>query len=429
MTAIQRSSIALFIKLSLMMFMLFFVWGAWFAGLGRFMYEAGMADSIGSAFACTPIAAIITPFFIGVFADRFMNAEKLQGLLFLLSAVFIAIAPSFAKPETATIFVSLLLAHALCFMPTLSLSNVICMKHLADSETEYPRVRIFGTLGWIIAGLSISYIFHFDTSVNQCYVSAGAAIVVGIYSFFLPSTPPPGKGDKVNFADLIGASTLPYFKKPAFAVFMFASLLVCIAFMPYWANLGAYLGQAKMEKTTAFQTWGQIAELPVLFFALPFFLKKVGIKWTVVIGIGCWIARYFLLATTAGQLADGSVLSDVFGLLLLAVLLHGFAYDFVFVSGYLYVDRHVDEKIRAQAQGLLTVFTQGIAFYISSKLLSGYFFNKIMGAEGSFAEWEQFWMLPVGYLFVVLVLFIVLFRDKKSEVGCSATGVVVADVD
>ena len=415
MTNTPKSSLTLLVNLSVMMFVLFFVWGAWFAGLGRFMFEAGMGDSIGSAFACTPIAAIITPFFIGVFADRFMNAEKLQGLLLLLSGVFIAIAPSFAKPETATIFVNLLLAHALCFMPTLSLSNTICLKHLADPERDYPRVRIFATLGWIVAGLSISFVFHFDTSAKQCYVAAGAAFIVGIYSFFLPSTPPPGKGEQVNFGDLVGAGCLPYFKKPSFAIFMFASLLVCCAFMPYWANLSTYLGQAKMEKTTAFLTWGQIAELPVLFFALPFFLKRVGIKWTIAIGIACWIVRYFLLAVSAGQLAGGLVLDDVFALLLVAVLLHGFSYDFVFVSGYLYVDKHVDEKIRAQAQGLLTVFTQGIAFYISSSLLSGYYFNKIVGSNGGFVKWKEFWMLPVGYLVVLFVLFIVLFRDKKSE--------------
>ena len=243
MSNTPKSSFGLLSHLSTMMFILFFVWGAWFAGLGRFMLEAGMADSIGNAYACTPIAAIITPFFIGVFADRFINAEKLQGLLLLLSGVFIAIAPSYANPDDATIFVNLLLAHALCFMPTLSLSNTICLKHLADSETEYPRVRIFATLGWIVAGLSVSYIFNFDTSANQCYVAAGAAFAVGIYSFFLPKTPPPAKGEKVNFGELIGASTLPYFKNFAFAVFMFASLLACIAFMPYWANLAGYLGK------------------------------------------------------------------------------------------------------------------------------------------------------------------------------------------
>jgi nucleoside transporter len=411
----QKSRFGLLANLSTMMFLLFFVWGAWFAGLGRFMGEAGMGAAIGDAYSCTPIAAIITPFFIGVFADRFMNAEKLQGFLLLLSGVFLAIAPSYATPETSSIFVGLLLAHALCFMPTLSLSNTICLKHLSDPEKEYPRVRIFATLGWIIAGLSISFVFHFDTSVYQCYVGAGVAFVVGIYSFFLPSTPPPGKGEKVNLGELIGTGTLPYFKKFSFAVFMFASLLVCVAFMPYWANLSGYLGQAGIEKTTGFLTWGQIAELPVLFFVLPYFLKKVGIKWTIVIGVACWIVRYLFFAASADQLAGGSDLNGVLPLLLIGVLLHGFSYDFVFVSGYLYVDKHVDEKIRAQAQGLLTVFTQGIAFLISSKLLAGYYYNEIVGSEGGFADWKLFWMLPIGYLIIILIIFIILFRDKKSD--------------
>lgn len=414
-TTTNRSSLGLFTTLSVMMFLLFFTWGAWFAGLGRFMGEANFdADAVGWAYSCTPIAAIVTPFFIGIFADRFMNAEKLQGWLMILSGIFIAAAPSFADPENPTIFICLLLAHSLCFMPTLGLSNTICLKHLADAERDYPRVRIFATLGWIFAGLAISYIFKFDVSVSQCYVAAGAAFVVGIYSFALPKTPPPARGEKVSVGELIGTGTFPYFKKFSFAIFMFASLLVCCAFMPYWANLGFFLGQAGIEKTTAFLAWGQIAELPVLFFVLPVFLKKFGIKWTMIIGVLCWIIRYFVFSAAAGSLADGAVLQgSVMWMLLFGVLLHGFSYDFVFVSGYLYVDRHVDEKVRAQAQGLLTVFTQGIAFLISSKVLVGYYHGKIMGDAGGFSEWKQFWMLPVAYLVVILVLFALLFHEKK----------------
>ena len=213
-SSIPRSPIKLFTTLSVMMFVLFFTWGAWFAGLGRFMYEAGFsANAIGNAYSCTPIAAIVTPFFIGIFADRFMNAERLQGLLMILGGVIIAAAPSFADPDDPTIFIGLLLAHSLCFMPTLGLSNTICLKHLSDAERDYPRVRIFATLGWIAAGLAISFVFQFDTSVNQCYVAAAAALVVGIYSFILPKTPPPARGEKISFGELLGAGTFPYFKK------------------------------------------------------------------------------------------------------------------------------------------------------------------------------------------------------------------------
>lgn len=416
-TTTNRTPMPLFATLSVMLFFLFFVWGAWFAGLGRFMGEAGFdAAAIGWAYSCTPIAAILTPFFIGIFADRFMNAERLQGLLLILAGAFIAAAPSFANPHKPGIFIGLLLAHSLCFMPTLGLSNTICLKHLSDAERDYPRVRIFATLGWIVAGLAISFVFQYDASVKQCYVAAAASIAVGLYSFRLPKTLPPARGEKVSIGDLIGTGTIPYFRKLSFAVFMFASLLVCCAFMPYWANLGFFLGKAGIEKTSAFQTWGQIAELPVLFFVLPIFLKKFGIKWTMIVGVTCWILRYFVFASAAGSLAGGPGLTGaVMSLLLIGVLLHGFSYDFVFISGYLYVDKHVDEKVRAQAQGLLTVFTQGIAFLISSRILVGYYHAKIVGESGGFPEWKQFWMLPVGYLIVILILFAALFRERPAK--------------
>ena len=413
----SRSKLPLFASLSVMMFVLFYTWGSWFAGLGRFMFDAGFSnEAMSKAYSCTPIAAIVTPFFIGLFADRFMNAERVQGILLILGGAFIAAAPTFADPDKPGIFIGFLLAHSLCFMPTLGLSNTICLKHLSDPERDYPRVRIFATLGWIAAGLVISFVFKFDTSVNQCYVAAVASVLVGVYSFFLPATPPPARGEKVSFGDLIGLGTLPYFKKFSFAVFMIASLLVCCAFMPYWVNLGPFLGQGGMDKTTAFLTWGQVAELPVLFFVLPIFLKKFGIKWTMMIGIACWILRYFIFATAAGSLADGAVLQgSITWLVLFGVLLHGFSYDFVFVSGYLYVDRHVDEKVRAQAQGLLTIFTQGIAFLISSKLLCDIYATKILGEEATFGEWKQFWMLPVAYLVVILILFGLTFHEKKPS--------------
>ena len=403
-----------FTGLSIMMFVIFFTWGAWFAGIGRFMSEAGMASSIGWAYSTTPLAAILTPFFIGVIADRFINAEKLQGILLILSGVFIAIAPSFATPENSTLFLIFLLLHALSFMPVLGLSNTIALKHLRDPEKQFPRVAFFRTLGWIIAGLSVSFIFHFDTSPNQCYVAAGAAFLAGIHSFFLPATPPKGQEGKLSFGEMVGSGTFRYFKKFSFALFMFTSLLICVAFMPYWANLATFLGEAGINKTTAFQTWGQIAEIPVLLFILPFFLKKFGIKWTFTIGIVCWITRYYIFSASASLLAGGSESATlIMALLLSGVLLHGLCYDFVFISGYLYVDQHVDEKVRAQAQGLLTVFTQGIAFLISSQLFAGYYFGKVVKDTGDFAQWKEFWLLPVAYLIVILVFFVFLFRDKK----------------
>ncbi len=413
------------------MFFVFFVWGAWFVTVGSFMFKHGMSEYIGWAYSTTPIAAIVTPFFMGVFADRFMNAERLQGVLLILSGFLIALAPKFASADSPVLFVGILLLHALCFMPVLGLSNNICLKHLADSEKDYPKVRVFATLGWIVAGWIVSGYLKADTSTLQFYVAAGVAIGVGVYSFFLPKTEPSGKGGKVSLGEVFGAATFPYFKKPTFAIFMIVSLLACVVMMPYWANGATFLGHTGIESPGSFLTFGQIAELFVLALILPVFIKKFGIKWTMIVGMSCWVLRFVIWSLAAKSIAGadialGQVIKDslpaiTMPLLFTGVILHGFAYDFVFVSGYLYVDKHVKEEIRAQAQGLLTVFTQGIGFLISSQLVAGWAFNKYVGDTATFPEWQKFWMLPVFYLVVVLFLFCIFFREKKKAVQDSAT--------
>tara|TARA_Y100001934_G_scaffold252356_1_gene316345 strand:- start:113 stop:1420 length:1308 start_codon:yes stop_codon:yes gene_type:complete len=419
MSAPQKTTIGRFVNLSVMMFILFFVWGAWFVTVGAFMFNRGMTDHIAWAYSTTPIAAIVTPFFMGVFADRFMNAEKLQGILMILSGIVIAIAPEFASPEKADTFIWILLIHALCFMPNLGLSNTICLKHLADTERDYPRVRVFATLGWIVAGIVVSTVLKADHEVTQFYVAAAAAITVGIYSFFLPKTPPPAKGQKIVFGDVYGAATLPYFKKFSFAFFMFASLFACVGFMPYWANGATFLGAAGIQEPGGFLTMGQIAELFILALVLPIFIKRFGIKWTMIIGMASWILRYFCFSSAAKSLHVGgvgeTVATGVMALLVAGVVLHGFAYDFVFVSGYLYVDKHVKEEVRAQAQGLLTVFTQGIGFVLSSQIFAGAVFLKIVGDSGGMNEWKLFWLIPMAYLGIVFFLFLIFFKEEPRD--------------
>lgn len=398
-----------------MMFVLFFVWGAWYVTMNSFMQARELSDFIGKAYSVAPIAAIVTPFFMGLFADRFINAERLQGILMILSGVFISIAPSFAAEETATIYLGLLLAHTLCFMPTLGLSNTICLKHLADPDRDYPIVRVFATAGWIVAGLVVSFVFKGEESPVQFYVAAVAAFAVGIYSFFLPQTPPPARGRKVRLGELYGADTFSYFKNWPFAVFMGASLLACVGMMPYWGLGSTFLNTIGIERSGAFLTMGQIAELFVLAFILPVFIKRFGIKWTMIVGMACWVVRFLLFsgASTSGG-------APMMTMMVIAVVLHGFSYDFVFVSGYLYVDRHVREEVRAQAQGLLVVFTQGIGFLVSSKIFVTVIFNETVGAEGTKQDWQRYWLMPFGYVAVVLVLFWALFREDKTSAGAEA---------
>lgn len=388
-----------------MMFCLFFVWGAWYVTMGTFMTERGIGDKIGWAYSVAPIAAIVTPFFMGVFADRFVNAEKLQGLLMILSGMFIALAPHFAAPETRWIFIALLLAHTLCFMPTLGLSNTICLKHLANPERDYPIVRVFATLGWIVAGWMVSLIFKADATATQFYVAAVAAFVVGIYSFCLPRTPPPARGKPLAVGELYGSGTWPYFKIGAFAVFLFASLFASIGMMPYWSLGSPFANTLGIERTGAFFTMGQMAELVVLALILPLFIKRFGIKWTMALGILCWVLRFALFSAAATS--TGTLMMT---LMVVGVLLHGFSYDFVFISGYLYVDRHVKEEVRAQAQGLLVVFTQGIGFLLSSQILVGMVHPAIVGEGGGAAAWQRYWLVPSLFMAVVLVVFWFAFK-------------------
>ena len=416
----SRTSLGLFTNLSLMMFILFFVWGAWYPTVGFFLTEQLMDKANANIYSLAPFAAIVTPFFMGVFADRYVNAEKLQGILMILSGIFIGIAPQYATPEHTNTFLALIAAHTLCFMPTLGLSNTICLKHLANSEKDYPIVRVFATLGWIVAGFVVSSGFKADKLDTQFYVAAAAAIAVGIYSFFLPSTPPPAKGQKISFGDIYGAATIPYFRKFSFALFMFTSLFACIAFMPYWANGATFLADTGIKRPGSFLTMGQIAELFILAFVLPIFIRRFGIKYTMILGMASWILRFLLFSYAAKNL-NASPEASVTALLVIGVVLHGFAYDFVFVSGYLYVDKHVDEKVRAQAQGLLTVFTQGIGFGLSSQIFVGKVYGKIVGSERTMMEWKLFWLCPMAYLAIIFFLFLIFFREDKPAETNSQT--------
>ena len=240
-------------------------------------------------------------------------------------------------------------------------------------------------------------------------MAGAAAFFVSVYSFFLPVTPPPSKGKAIRVRELYGADSLPYFKKFSFAVFMFVSLLACIAMMPYWAKGITFLQYHKVPYPGAFLTMGQVAELFVLALVLPFFIRKFGIKWTMLIGILSWIIRFVLFSTAATSSGTPQM-----AMLVAAVLLHGFSYDFVFVSGYLYVDRHVREEVRAQAQGLLVVFTQGIGFFVSSQIFVNLVHTRVFEKGDPDANWQAFWMTPVFYLIVVFVAFAVLFREKKK---------------
>jgi nucleoside transporter len=343
------------IKISIMMFLQFFTWGAWFATLGLCLGSHGdMASFTGGAYGTAPLGAMIAPLFLGLIADRFFPSQKVMGVLFLIGGVFLLLIPGVAAggPEKGKLMVGLMLGNMLCYMPTLGLGNSIAFTNL--DRISFPKVRVWGTIGWIAAGLAVG-ILQWSASFNMFYLAAGASFLLGVYSFFLPNTPAPAKGEPVNLRAILMVDAFALFKRPAFAVFMICSMLICIPLAYYYGTMSNYLGNTGYLQPASTMTIGQMSEI---FFMLliPFFFRKLGVKWMILVGMFAWVSRYILFAVGAPD--------QVAWMIFLGVALHGICYDFFFVTGFMYTDKVAPKTIRSQAQSMLVFFTQGIGLYI-----------------------------------------------------------------
>ena len=335
-----------------MMFLQFFVWGAWFATLGQCLGENGLKDFIGGAYGSAPIAAIIAPLFLGLVADRFFSSERVMGLLFLLGGAIMCMAPRYAAAGDGKTLTWLFIAHMLCYMPTLGLSNTIAFAHI-DDQNQFPRIRVWGTIGWIVAGLIVGFL-NWSASFNILWTAGIASLVLGVYSFTLPHTPPPAKGQPANLRTVFMVDSMKLLLDPPFFVFILCSTLICVPLAYYYSFTSNLLSQVGFQATASTMTLGQISEI---FFMLlvPFFFRCLGVKWMILVGMAAWVIRYVLFAYGAPD--------QVLWMILLAVLLHGVCYDFFFVTGFMYTDQKASPEIRGQAQSMLVFFTQGIGMY------------------------------------------------------------------
>lgn len=392
-------------QLSAMMFLQFFLWGAWYMTMNLFMGEASMsAETIGWAYSVGPIAAIVSPFFLGLFADRYFATEKILGVLHLLGGVFLCLAPMAAE-RSSSMFLGAILLHMLCYMPTLGLSNTLAMHNMTNAEKQFPLIRVFGTIGWIVAGFSISQ-FAFDKSPNMFYLAGGSGLLLGAYSFFLPHTPPPSKGQKFSARDAIGLDALALMKNRSFAVFAVCSFLICIPLAAYYAFAGQFLGSMGIERVGQTLTYGQMSEV-VFMVVMPLFFARLGVKWMLAVGMLAWVARYGFFAGAADEQIKWMVLSGI--------VLHGICYDFFFVTGQIYTDQVSGAKIRGQAQGFLVLITQGLGMLIGAQLsgrLVGKLTKTVDGVKAT--DWNTVWMYPAVFSLVVLVVFVLLFKSTKS---------------
>lgn len=403
------------IELSTMMFLQFFIWGAWAVTMGTYLNAIGFRGTdIGSAYSTTAWAAIVSPFFVGMVADRFFSAEKVMGALHLLGAVLMYWASTITEP---TKFFWVLLGYALCYMPTLALVNAIAFHQMKDPGKEFPGVRVLGTLGWIVAGLIIGFLAIEPTAI-PLKIAAGMSLVMGVYSFFLPNTPPKGKGKKVSVRDVLGLDALALMKDRSFAVFVICSLLICIPLAFYYNFTNLFLNESGVANAAGKMTMGQMSEV-VFMLVMPFFFVRLGVKKMLLCGMLAWAARYLLFA-----FGNNEALVFMF---YLGILLHGICYDFFFVVGQIYVDREAPEEIRANAQGFIALITYGAGMVIGAKV-SGLVvdtfaeYELVDGVEKAVGhQWTNIWVIPAIMAGVVIVFFVLLFRDKPAPENTTAT--------
>ncbi len=390
------------VRLSAMMFLNFFIWGAWYVTVGTYMKE-GLGFNgvqIGSVYATNAIAAILSPFFVGMFADRFFPTQRMLGVLHLLGAgcMFLAtLATDFSM------FYLCILAYNLMFMPTLALANSLSFKQMDNPEKEFPSIRVFGTIGWIVVGLLIVGPLGWDPTVHPLELAAGASVLLGLYSFSLPHTPPPAKGEKITVRAVLGLDALSLLKKPAFATVVIASVLICIPLAFYYNFTNPFLNEIGFENAAGRMTYGQISEALFLLI-MPLLFARLGVKWMLAIGMAAWALRYTLFAF--GDAGPGS------WMLLGGIVLHGICYDFFFVTGQIFVDKEAPASLKSSVQGLITLATYGAGMFIGS-FISGALVDRYVNADNTH-DWQSIWLIPATFALVVLVGFIFVFREKKT---------------
>ncbi|MBM4154456.1 MAG: MFS transporter [Lentisphaerae bacterium] len=408
----DRMSSGVLPRLAAMMFLQFFVWGCWFATVGNFMTRAGMGSAIFWAYTVGPIAAFVAPFFLGMIADRFFPTQAVLATLHFAGAAAILLAPMAVPAEpggSPLAFILLLQLHNLCYMPTIGLANTLAFRNLTNQEKQFPVIRTFGTFGWIAAGVLVSKVLKADETDLPMKVAAAAGLLMGLYSLSLPHTPPPAKGKAFAWRDAMGADALQLLRNPSFAVFLVASLLICIPLSAYFAYAPVYLAATGFENPGFSLTYGQMSEVFFLL-AMPLIFARLGVKKMILVGVLAWAVRYGLFA--AG--ATASVAWMILG----GILLHGICYDFFFVTGYIYTDKVAPEGIRAQAQGLVVLATLGLGMLIGAQVAGALFNGIVKAAAGTpeqLAQWRTFWIIPAVLAAVVMVLFGLFFREEPAK--------------
>ncbi|HTN38747.1 MAG TPA: nucleoside permease [Arachidicoccus sp.] len=407
----MKSSIR--VKLSVMMFLEFFIWGGWFVTLGTYLSANLQASGTQSAaaFSTQCFGAIIAPFIIGLIADRYFNAEKILGILHIVGAILMY--QMFISTDFAG-FYPYVFGYMILYMPTLALVNSVSFNQMSNPEKDFGNIRVWGTIGWIVAGLLISYAFHWDTEANlqqgllknTFLMTAIASLVLGLYSFGLPKTPPKAvRGEKVKLSEVLGLDALKLLKDKNYLIFFISSILICVPLAFYYQNANPFLSDIGLANPTGKMTFGQMSEV-LFMLLLPVFFTRFGLKKTLALAMAAWVIRYLLFAY--GNAGDLSYM------LIIGIALHGACYDFFFVAGQIYTDAKAGPKYKSAAQGLITLATYGVGMLVGFWLAGGITdaYKTAAGTE----DWKQIWTFPAIIALAVLILFMIFFKQEKKLV-------------
>ena len=393
-------------QLSLMMFLNFFIWGIWFVTMGTYLTKGSIAASdsqAGLAYGTQALGAIIAPFIMGLIADKYFAAQKLLGLIHLAGAVlmyFIYQQSSFDS------FYSLLLGYMIIFMPTLALVNAIALKQMDSPEKQFSLVRVWGTIGWIVAGVFVGKILGLEqkAQLQQTFlISSGVSVVLGVLSFFLPNTPPPKAGTTTTVREILGLDALALLKDKNYLIFFLSSVLICIPLAFYYQETNKFLNELQVPEAAFKMSWGQMSETLFLFL-MPLFFTRLGVKKMLLIGMLAWVVRYLCF--------DFGNADSMAWMLYIGIILHGICYDFFFVTGQIYTDERAGERIRSSAQGMITLATYGVGMLIGF-WFAGMVTEHYKTADGH--DWQKVWIIPAAFAGVVTLLFLIFFKEPKKQ--------------
>lgn len=402
-----RTSKLLFMKmntgilLALMMFIEYFIWGSWYVTMSNYMkvHLGSTGGQIGWAYSALAIATMISPFFVGMIADRFFAAQRIMGVLHLVGAALLFIATA---TDNNPVFWTIILAYSLVYMPTIALSNSVAFAQMTDPARQFPWIRVFGTLGWIVSGLLLAKL-EIGGTASSFIMAAAASAALGLLSFVLPNTPPSARGTTTTAAKALGVDALVLFKSRPYLIFFIAAILVCIPLSFYYGFAYLFLDESGMANAEGKMTLGQVSEA-VFILAIPFLFNRIGVKYMLALGMLAWILRYICFAY--GDMDTSS------WMLYAGIILHGICYDFFFVTGYMYTERKAGERIKSAAQGLFTFATYGLGMVIGT-WFSGKVADNFTYAGGG-RNWHNIWLVPAAIALAVLIFFMIFFRERKQ---------------